>query len=396
MVERKIAMKKIIKKVTRKLGLEIRRSTPNFDKTALVSLKSENGCQGRVLLSYVIEPFLLKSDEPVPDSHTHYWESLQMARTFLNLGYSVDVISYRNKKFIPKKNYSLFVSARTNFTGIARRLNEDCLKIVHLDTAHWLFNDTAAYNRCLAVKQKRGVALRSYKWVEPNEAIEYADCATVLGNDFTIGTYSYAQKPIFRLSIPTCTVYPWPEDKNYETCRNRFLWMGSSGLVHKGLGLVLEAFAQMPDHHLTVCGPISKDENFEQAFYKELYQTPNIHTVGWIDVTSPKFSEITNKCIGLVYPSASEGQAGAVVTCLQAGLIPIISYESGVDVDDFGLILRDCSIDEIKNSIQMVSNLSVQKLELMAHKAWKFARENHTREKYAAEYQKVIEKIIAT
>ena len=384
-------MKKIAKKILAKLDIEITRPDRRF-----VSLKPENGCRGNALLSYIIDPFLLRHGEPLPSLHTNHWESLQIARTLLNLGYHVDVIHYSNQTFIPKRDYSLFIAARTNFQRIAQLLNKDCLKIVHLDTAHWLFNSSAEYRRCLDLQQRKGVTLRSFRSVEPNWALEYADCATILGNDFTISTYSYAQKPIFRLSVPTCTVYPWPGHKDYEACRNHFLWFGGRGLVHKGLDLVLEAFAEMPDHRLTVCGPIEKEKDFENVYYKELYQAPNIHTVGWVDVSSPKFIEITNDCLGLIYPSCSEGQSGAVVTCLQAGLIPIISRESGVDVNDFGLILKDCSIEEIKTSICRISSLSTEELKRMSRKAWEFARANHTRERFAEEYRKFVEKIITT
>ena len=384
-------LKKIAKKILTKFNVEIRRADRRF-----VSLKSEDRCRGNALLSYIIDPFLLKNGEPVSSTHTHYWESLQIARTLLNLGYRVDVIHYSNKTFIPRKKYSVFIGARTNFQRITQLLNKDCVKIVHLDTAHWLFNSSAEYKRCLDLQQRKGVTLRSFRSVEPNWAVEYADYATILGNKFTISTYSYAQKPIFRLSIPTVAVYPWPEDKNFESCRNHFLWFGGVGLVHKGLDLVLEAFAKMPDHHLTVCGPIQKEKDFENVYYKELYQTPNIHTIGWVDVSSPEFIEITNNCLGLIYPSCSEGQSGAVVTCLQAGLIPIISRESGVDVNDFGLILKDCSIEEIKTSICRISSLSTEELKRMSRKAWEFARANHTRERFAKEYRKFVEKIITT
>lgn len=382
-------LKKTIKKITAKFGIEIIR----YDRR-LISLTPGKKSHGNVLLSYVIDPFLLKDNEPVPNTHTNFWESLQIARTLLNLGYCIDVINYGNTAFIPQKEYSFFISSRTNFQRIAQLLNNDCVKIAHLDTAHWLFNSFAEYKRCLDLQQRKGVALGSFRRVEPNWAIEYADCATILGNDFTINTYRYAQKSIFRIPVPTYTVYPWPEDKNYVACRGHFLWFGNRGLVHKGLDLVLEAFSEMPEYHLTVCGPISEEKEFEKVFYKELHQTPNIHTIGWVDVTSSEFIEITNKCIGLIYPSCSEGQSGAVVTCLQAGLIPIISYESGVDVHDFGIILKDCSIEEIKRSVQMVSSLSAEELKRMARKAWEYARANHTREKYAEEYQKTVEKII--
>jgi len=390
-------MKKIIKKITRKFGIEIKRYTEDFDETAFVSLKPDKVCRGDVLLSYIVEPFLLEAGEPVPNTHTHYWESLQIARTYLDLGYSVDVISYRNRTFVPQKDYSFFVAARTNFQRIAQLLNQDCVKIVHLDTAHWLFNNCAAYKRCLALQQRKRVTLKSYKMVEPNWAIEYADCATILGNQFTISTYHYAQKPMSRIPVPACIVYPWPKDKNFDACRNHFLWFGSRGLVHKGLDLVLDAFVEMPEYHLTVCGPVQREKDFERAFYKELYQTPNIHTIGWVDIGSSEFMEITNNCIGLVYPSCSEGGGGSVIACMHAGLIPIVSYESSVDVsDDFGLVLRDCSIEGIKNAIQMVSHLPIEKLKKMAQETWEFARENHTREKYTEEYQKFAAQITST
>jgi hypothetical protein len=85
-----------------------------------------------------------------------------------------------------------------------------------------------------------------------------------------------------------------------------------------------------------------------------------------------------------------------VVTCLHAGLIPIASYESGVDADDFGLILKDCSVKEIQSTVREISNLSVPELKLMAQRAWEYAREHFTREKFTEEYRKAIVTITAT
>lgn len=363
----------------------------------------ENKSKGNLLLSFIngmrdgLKPFLLKNGEEVDNSHTNYWESLQIAKTFLDLNYCVDVIDYNDKTFVPEKDYSFFVGARTNFETFAQLLNRDCIKILHTDTAHWMFNNYALYVRCLGLQKRKNVSIKVMKqrMVEYNLAIEYADYATIKGNQFTINTYSYAQKPYFRIYNPACITFQWPENKNYEACRKNFLWFSSSGLVHKGLDLVLDTFAEMPDYHLTVCGPIHEEKDFEDAYYKELYRTPNIHTVGWVDIDSHQFIEIINRCIGLIYPSCAEGQAGSVVNCMQAGLIPIVSYESGMDVDDFGVILKDCTINQIENSIQMISNLSVQELKQRARKTWEYSREKHTRERYAQEYRKIIQKIIA-
>lgn len=373
----------------------MRRYKPDIHETGLVSLEPDCRSIGNVLLAYVIDPFLLKDNEPIPSSHTHFWESVQIAKTFLGLGYSVDAISYRNRKFIPEREYSVFVSARTNFERITQSLNKDCIGIVHLDTSHWLFNNYASYSRCVAVQRRRGASLTSsFKLVEPNRAIECADFATMLGNNFTINTYSFANKKILPVPVPACTTYKWTEDKDYEFCRNRFIWLGSSGLVHKGLDLALEAFAGMPDCHLTVCGPVKADNDFERIYYKELYETPNIHTVGWIDIQSPEFLDIIRNCAGTVYPSCAEGQSGAVVTCLQAGLIPIISCESGVDISDFGIILRNCTIDEIKDSVRKVSALSVKELSMKARQSWECAQKYYTRENFSREYKEAIKQIV--
>ena len=361
----------------------------------VISLKPKISSQGNVLLSYIIDPFLLRPNQSVSHAHTHDWESLQMARTFLDLGYSVDVVSYENKTFIPRKDYTFFIDARWNLERLAPFINKDCIKIMHIDTAHMLFQDCAELSRLLALQRRRGITLRPRRFEMPNLAIEHADCATILGNEFTIGTYKYANKPIYRIPISAPTLYPWFEEKDFDTCRKHFLWFGSGGMVHKGLDLVLEAFADMPEYHLTVCGPVQAEKDFEKAFYKELYRTPNIHTVGWVDVSSFTFMDITKQCIGLVYPSCSEGGGGSCITCMHAGLIPIVSYESSIDINDsFGLVLSVCSVEQIKSSIRKVSSLPVQTLTLMSRRAWEFARSNHTQERFAAAYRKVIAQII--
>ncbi|NMG06932.1 glycosyltransferase [Brasilonema sp. UFV-L1] len=360
-----------------------------------VSLQPEKSAIGNVLISYAVEPFVLKSGESILDSHTRFWECYQMAQIFLDMGYCVDVIQYYNDIFLPQKEYAFFIETRWNLQRCAPFLNRDCIKIFHADTAHLLFHNAAEANRLLALQQRRGVTLRPRRFELPNQALEHADCATVLGNDFTISTLKYAKKPIYRVPISAQVVYPWLEEKDFDNCRKNFLWFGSGGLVHKGLDLVLEAFAQMPDCHLTICGPISQEEDFVNAFYKELYQTPNIQTIGWIDVNSQKFVNILNNCVGIVYPSCSEGGGGSVINCMHAGLIPIVSYEASVDIkEDYGIILKDSSIQEIKQEVQRISRLPKEKLKQMARGSWEFARENHTKEKFTENYRKTIEKII--
>jgi glycosyltransferase involved in cell wall biosynthesis len=365
----------------------------NSPHRKVVSLRPDGPPQGNVLISHLIAPLLLKPGHPLLRSHTRFWEARQIINAFLDFGYSVDVINYTNETFIPRKDYAFFVDARFNFERLAPLLNKDCIKILHGETAHILFHNLAEAHRLLSLYERRGITLRSRRWELPNKATEYADYITFFGNEFTLSTYQHTNKPLYRLPVSTTIQLPSPKDKDFDACRNRFLWFASGGMVHKGLDLALEAFAGMPAYHLTVCGPVQREKDFEQAFYKELYETPNIHTIGWVDTASPTFAEITSKCVGLVYPSCSEGQSGAVVECLHAGLVPIVSYESGVDVHDFGVTLKTCSIEEIRDEVQRMAKLPPQEIKRMACAAWKFARANHTRERFAEAYQKVIDQI---
>jgi glycosyltransferase involved in cell wall biosynthesis len=365
-----------------------------LQKMQVVSLRPQEPTKGNVLLSYRIEPFLLKPNQPIPNDQSWNWECLLIAQTFLDLGYNVDVIQFHNDKFVPQKDYAFFIDIRHRLEALAPKLNPDCVKIFHVDIANMVFRNAAECSRLLELQQRKGITLRPQRYEVPNLGIEYADYATVLGNDFTVSTFKYANKPMFQIPISSSLVYPYPEEKDFAAVRKNFLWFGGSALVLKGLDLVLDAFAEMPEYHLTVCGPISNDQEFKKAFHKELYETPNIHTHGWIDVSSPDFLKVTNNCLGLVYPSVSEGQAGAVITCLQAGLIPILSYESGVDVHNFGVILANLSLTEIKATVRKIASLPVEDLKLMSRQAWEYARTNHTKEKFAQAYRSAVEQII--
>jgi glycosyltransferase involved in cell wall biosynthesis len=361
----------------------------------MASIKPKHPEIGNVLLAYRVEPFLEKQSKAISNFHTHFWECKEIANTFLDMGYCVDVLQFNNDIFLPKKDYAFFIDTRSNLQRCVSFLNKDCIKIFHADTAHILFHNAAEARRLLALQQRRGVTLTPRRYEPPNKGIEHADYGTVLGNEFTMSTFRYANKPLYRVPISSIVTYSWPEDKDFDACRNHFLWFNSGGFVHKGLDLVLEAFSQMPEYHLTVCGPINKEPDFVEAFYKELYQTPNIHTVGWVDVNSRNFKDILDSCVGIVCASCSEGGGGSVINCIHAGLIPIVSYETSVDIrEDYGILLKDSSVEEIQNSVREVANLPALKLQDMARRTWEFVRENHTREKFAENYRKTIQSII--
>lgn len=358
------------------------------------TLRPDGAPRGRVLLSYIPDAFTSADAEQLVHRHTHYWESVQIAKTYLAHGFSVDVVQYDDAKFMPKKAYDILVSARTDLERLAKLLPENCLKIAHLDTAHFLTNNANALARLVDTRERRGVTLRNLRTIEENWAIEAADMGCVLGNEFTAESYKYAGKPIHRIPISCTDTYPWPEDRNFDDARTRFMWFGSAGFVHKGLDLVLEAFKDLPDLSLTVCGPMDSEIRFANAFHDDLYQTPNIETAGWTDVTSPAFTDICRQSVATIYPSCSEGGGGSVLTCMHAGLIPIVTRESSVDVGDFGIVLDAGSIGDIKAAANRLAAMSVTELENRARAAWEHARANHTQESFSKDYENFVTTIV--
>src|SRR5882757_10076677 len=119
--------------------------------------------RGNALLSYIIDPFIvdpakMPASHPV-NWHPNNWESQEMARTLQEQGFNVDVISYTNLSFRPSKDYSLVIDTRENLQRLSPFLSENCLKIMHIDSAHILFSNRAELHRLLALQERRHVTL---------------------------------------------------------------------------------------------------------------------------------------------------------------------------------------------------------------------------------------------
>ncbi len=346
--------------------------------------------RGRALLSYVIDGFRVSPDGPLATGHTNIVESVQIASTLRELGYRVDVIDYLNDTFTPREPYDVLIDPRHNTERLAAAVGQACVKILHADTAHIAYQNAAENRRLLDIQQRRGVTLTALRQEPVNHALERADVCVYLGSDFCADTYRYAGKPLHRARIggfatPTAPV------RDFERARRRFLWLGSWGLVLKGLDLVLEAFAGMGDVELVVCGPVDREPDFADAYAQELWHTPNIDVRGWTDIASPAFAELVASCAGVVYASASEGASGAVINAMHTGLVPLVTYEASVDVPaGGGTLLADQSVTAIQAAVQAFAQRPPHEVAEMSRVARAHVRANHTRERFAADYRHIL------
>lgn len=357
----------------------------------VVVLRPKSSSKGRVLISYKTDPFF--DFEMKKDLHTNIWECREITNIFLKHGYTVDVIDWFDRKFVPRRKYKYFLDLGPNLKRIGMKLNEDCIKIFHATTAHWLFNNMAEYERLCNLKKRRGVAIAPRRIADSAQDIEYSDFATILGNKATESTYSFAKKEMSQIPISTTHIYDFPESRNTDQAKKNFVWVGGIGMVHKGLDLVIEAFSKMPQYKLHIFGDVKKENDFEKLYWKELYETENIKCYGKVDMGGESFRGILNTSMTLFYPSCAEGQAGSVVICMHAGLIPVISYHSGVNVKDFGIIIEENTVEGIMKIANKVVMMSDSELTRRSKDAWEYARTHHTREKFSEAFSKFVDRL---
>ena len=108
-----------------------------FKLFKVVHLRPRTSIGKRVLLSYLAEPFLLRPGSKASSFHSNYWECAEIAQTFLEKGYTVDVINWDNEKFIPRQHYDICIDVHNNLRNLAPYLR-NTLKIFHITNAHWL------------------------------------------------------------------------------------------------------------------------------------------------------------------------------------------------------------------------------------------------------------------
>lgn len=364
-------------------------------KSPVIRLPSRTGTsEGTVALSYLTAPFRTPGSHTAW-GHTNWGECRAMAQAWCDAGFQVEVVDHKDRKYRPSPHTTVAIDIHHNLERWEPTLDSSCKKILHATGAHWLTQNAAELIRLENLKNRREVALLPQRQSAPNRGPETADAITILGNAFTAESFHYANKPVERIPISSAYSFSWRTDRNWEEARRRFLWVGSFGMVHKGLDLLLEAFASMPDFQLTVCGRPEKEPDFWRAYEKELTQTPNIRLEGWMDLNSPRFEEIRSTHGQIISASCSEGGGGAVIHGMHAGLLPVVTRETSVDVGNFGQLIEHGTVDDVRRAVSLCAQADPGTMESRAHAAWEYARTHHTLEAFTESYRAFCHRLLA-
>ncbi len=357
-------------------------------ESLVMQLTPERSSVGRMLLSYHPEIFeRLLEGKPLKRSHIGDWHGFQLARAFLDFGFDVDVIHVLNEDFLPSGHYDVMVDGLVNLGRLAGHLGPGCRKFLHPHGAHWTVNNARTYARHAALAQRRGVSLFPERAIVPNQSVERADFITCRGGEWGRRTFAFTSTPV--QPIPQLTPAAIDEFivRDVAQCRGRFVFLGGRGLVHKGLDLLLEAFAEMPDCQLTVCGDVAREPHFQAAYQRELWSLPNIRTLGYTDTLSEQFRSVCAQSIAMIIPSASELGCGSAIAGMMNGLIPVVTPSTDVDVNDIGFSITNESVEGVRDVVKLVNAQTDATLRDMSRMAWEAADARYGRQRFLTAYR---------
>lgn len=345
--------------------------------------------QKTALLFYFTKP-ILSSVRRVP--HNNWGIVRNIVKALNQLGFAVDIADWDNPDFVPRKRYDLFIGhGGRNYGRIAEKLNSGCVKIFFTAGAHWQFNNEREIKRIDEVNRKKNTHFQPHRCIDSEEeGLKSADGVIALGDDCSKKTY--AEYP----NVHTLENFFYPDKKfnlkkkDFAAAKNNFLFLSGSGNIHKGLDLTLEAFSKSPGRHLYICAKLEAE--FSRIYHQELFATENIHYIGFVKESSPEIRKIMAKCAYFIHPSCSEGSPGAVILAMSYGLIPIISWESNVNVDSLGYRLPENTAEEIIKAVKLVSGREFDYRE--AERIRQYSESNFSEKAFLRKIRSFIETII--
>jgi len=352
-----------------------------------VVLRPDGFSRGCVVISYISWPFHEGINSPKARGHTNGFEVTVIAEAWRLLGFRVEIVDWNDSDYVPPQDCAVVIDIDRNLERWAPNLRLDCIKVFHATGPKWIDVNLAELGRLQGIRQRKGVTLQPRRQVAFCRSAELADQIVVLGNSYTASTFEPDRKPVTRIPISSAFNFEWPVGRNFTSSKKKFLWLSSYGMVWKGLDLVLEAFAGMPELELTVCGRPEKEDDFFQLYRQELQMTPNIKLTGWMDLASAQFAEIAKTHASIVHAASSEGGAGSVIHCMHAGLLPICTRETSVDLEDFGVPIGIGSVEAVRVACRKVASMPDDEVQRRARAAYEHARASHTREEFTRNYR---------
>ncbi len=334
----------------------------------------------RCLLVYITKPFRNTTELFM---HQNRWQVRELARLIGEHGYNVDVIDWYHRRVQLRGTYDLIVDSQVGRNdAYEKHVGPSTKRVALLTTANPRVSNEAEAERLRQLRRRRGVTLKARWYIPPYSREALTSCAALwlMGNTHTLTSYAGLDTPPVSLLPNTGYPFLYTVGGTQRSPRS-FLFLGSRGQVHKGLDLVLEAFARLPHLRLYVCGHFGREKDFCRAYRRELFHTSNIVPVGFLDLRSVRFKRLAEECTFTVLPSCAEGMSGSVLTAMSAGLIPLVSEACGFDRPDVHHF-PECTVEAITDTVSCFSAMPIESLRTLSRQAISIVQAKYAPEHY--------------
>jgi hypothetical protein len=389
---------RILTAVTKGLrsALRLARNTLYPAPEALLNFKEfcSNSSSRRALVSYLVSPLLPPRHRRDRTVFSNLGIAQQIPQILNELGYVVDVIQYDSKGWKLSNRYDLFIGhGGVNFEEIVCQLPKDTVRIYFSTGIYWKEMNIREAKRLYDLAHRRGYLLYPDRTIRHSEeyAARASDGIICLGNSNAINTY-YDFPLVIGINNATYPV-TWSglKTKNYERGRQHFLFFSGGGNVHKGLDLLLEAFAGT-NLHLHICQKINAD--FAKVYRYELMECPNIHVYGPLAMRSAQFESLANLCNWVISATCAEGQPGAIIECMGHGLTPILPESANISLENFGILLRECTIEKIREYAAKAAEMSTEECRQRSMLVNTIVRTDYSPENFGLSFGSAVKRIV--
>ena len=354
--------------------------------------------RGEVLVSYLPEAARLGPGAIDERGHTSLWECRAIVEILEEMGRRVDVVRWDDDTFVPEREYEAVLDIHRNLRRLA---GPGSRKLFHVSGSDPRFSNAAERRRLEELAERRGVRLAPRRSFAADDVevfhgnLAAADTVTLLGNEATLRTFPAEIRERVRRIPVSGSRLATVRDPRSAAFGREFLWFGGAGAVHKGLDRVLEVFARRPDLRLHVVGPYLQETDFVEAYRREL-SLPQVVSHGWMSPSSSAFAQLARHVSAFLHPSCSEGASTAAVTCMQFGLLPVLTPESGLDLPEgTGFLLPDASLSAIEAAVQRVLDLPREELRERTARTQAHASATYSREAFTGAMRAVLREALA-
>jgi len=319
--------------------------------------------------------------------------SLEIARALNQCGYVVDAVSRRDESFSPEREYDLFIGHDgVSFKRISETLRPQTRRVTYVTGCYSKAFAAETEKACSRFCRSRGLDRSAVKSCLPiftsNFAVSSADLVVCLGKETQKSFLPVAKRVVAINNAAYLDPNLAPGRHARQVANANFVYYGGRGNIQKGVDLLIEAFAGLPEAHLYLFSPLEPE--VLSAYAREL-RSPNIHFVHQWRFFPGLVRRLVSNCTFIVLCGFASGQSTALIAGLGLGLVPVVNIEA--DIDAPGIVITETSVPGVRDALRRALALPPAEVAALGRRAIQSYHRLYTPECFCASFRDVIRQV---